>query len=274
VVLRELSKGPGLAGYPWPGLRTFEPGSGPGERVPRPAVSANAGGRSMSTGAATPIIASSASDVAQLLAQRPKRRGGNRTLITGDGGPAKLSATASELAAILGSKPNAVVLIDLVSPSPPGAPGFLDLAAGSAKFEDVVQVYGAGLPSIRAGRAVGFPGFQSLAGNVGWVMEALDSSYGNVVIVADIDRARDLLEALNGNFGTGILVPATGAGASGQVEEGFLGYSVPGMTCIVLEAPSEPGPTGRGAVAGAGTPLRRMDPGFKRLPPTGIGRPS
>jgi hypothetical protein len=226
----------------------------------------------MSAAAATSIVARSASDVARVLAQRPKKRGGNRTLITGDGGPAVLSATASEIATILGSKPHEVVLIDIVSPSPLGAPGFLDLAAGSAKFEDVLQVYGAGLPSIRAGRAAGFPGFQSLAGNVGWVMEALDSSYTNVVIVADIERARDLLEALNGNVGTGVLVPAIGVGR--QVAEGFLGYSVPGMTCIILEAPSEPVPTGRDAMADASTSLGRRDSGLKRLPPVGIGRPS
>jgi hypothetical protein len=116
----------------------------------------------------------------------------------------------------------------------PRAPGFTDLAAGRAGFEDVVridpdtplQVITTGNPKFKA-RGEGTDRFAR-------IFEALTQVYDRVVLHADREAVRNLAPALKFELPVVVVVRLTGAAAK-SVPEDLKDFSALGCPVVVYE---------------------------------------
>ena len=214
--------------------------------------------------AAAPLIATARMTDSAALATHigalPKGQGAARILMTGEGAGQTTFDAATALAQRLATFAAPVVVIDLAPGGPGDHPGFRDLVLGSATFEDVVRPsVGGPWHLIAAGQHADGAQFRAHGANVELVLSALEAIYGHVVIAAPRAVAKDLLEAVDGNFGVGIVCADPARSASAPIEEGFLGYDVSGLSAVWLDgvarggrsAPSRSSPVSRLSPAAA-----------------------
>lgn len=188
-------------------------------------------------------IVSSPNDAARHIAAIAGDRRGYRTLLVGDG--IEGAAEARELASNLTASGRQCVLIDWswdgkgIAPALglPARPGMNDLLGGRATFDDVIVR----LPDSDAHAiACGAP----IAGGtlldpdwIGLVLDALDETYDHVVVVARLETARALFEAIEGRFDAGIVMSERRAqGTSINAAPGvFLGFEVTEIYVVQMD---------------------------------------
>ena len=173
-----------------------------------------------------------------------------RILITGESDTVDLLGCAADLAGRLASETNQVVLVDWTMAGDEdqfeavdrSSLGLSDLVSGAASFEDVLRPGQSGpWHRISSGTGAKERKLHTHGSNVELVFAALDAIYPHVIVVAHRAGARDLLEALDGELALGVVCAARDRDPGAPIEEGFLGYDVPGMPLVWLEAHQQPG---------------------------------
>jgi Mrp family chromosome partitioning ATPase len=195
-----------------------------------------------STSKVGPVLKSLDAVLNHILASA-KGRGAPRALLVA-GVSAKVDATpeAIQIARALVARREQVVLVDLTRGASavsgalglPRAPGFTDLAAGRAGFDDVVridadtplQVIAAGNPKVKA------KGDE--AESFTRVFEALTQVYDRVVFHADREAVRTLAPALKFELPVAVAVLPPGAGAKSLTQD-LSGFSALGCPVLVYE---------------------------------------
>jgi uncharacterized protein involved in exopolysaccharide biosynthesis/Mrp family chromosome partitioning ATPase len=195
-----------------------------------------------STSKVGPVLKSLDAVLNHILASA-KGRGAPRALLVA-GVSAKVDATpeAIQIARALVARREQVVLVDLTRGASavsgalglPRAPGFTDLAAGRAGFDDVVridadtplQVIAAGNPKVKA------KGDE--AESFTRVFEALTQVYDRVVFHADREAVRTLAPALKFELPVVVAVLPPGAGAKSLTQD-LSGFSALGCPVLVYE---------------------------------------
>lgn len=179
-------------------------------------------------------ILSSTNDAARHIAAVAAERRGYRTLLVGDGIDG--AGEARDFASSLAVSGRRCVLIDwsrngkgiAAALGLSAQPGINDLLGGRAMFDDVIVR----LPDSDAHViASGAPVASSIALDADWVslvLDALDETYDHVVVVARLDAARALFEAIEGRFDAGIVMSERRAqGTNINAAPGvFLGFEV------------------------------------------------
>lgn len=189
---------------------------------------------------------SNLTSIAQLAGRIETRRGetGYRTMITTDVINAHARSEALELAKELASQHSSVILVDwspdseslatAIGAAP--APGINDLFAGTATFQNVIQVIpDSTVHFIATGDAQGAAALDP--DKINLILDALDEAYNYIIVVADHDPARHLFELIEGRFDAGVTVTeAKGAVNVIQDPPGtFLGFQVADIDLIALE---------------------------------------
>lgn len=195
-----------------------------------------------STSKVGPVLKSLDAVLNHILASA-KGRGAPRALLVA-GVSAKVDATpeAIQIARALVARREQVVLVDLTRGASavsgalglPRAPGFTDLAAGRAGFDDVVridadtplQVIAAGNPKVKA------KGDE--AESFTRVFEALTQVYDRVVFHADREAVRTFAPALKFELPVVVAVLPRGAGAKSLTQD-LSGFSALGCPVLVYE---------------------------------------
>jgi uncharacterized protein involved in exopolysaccharide biosynthesis len=195
-----------------------------------------------STSKVGPVLKSLDAVLNHILASA-KGRGAPRALLVA-GVSAKVDATpeAIQIARALVARREQVVLVDLTRGALavsgalglPRAPGFTDLAAGRAGFDDVVridadtplQVIAAGNPKVKA------KGDE--AESFTRVFEALTQVYDRVVFHADREAVRTFAPALKFELPVVVAVLPRGAGAKSLTQD-LSGFSALGCPVLVYE---------------------------------------
>lgn len=184
--------------------------------------------------------------IARRLAERRNPEGGHRTLITGEGDGLDTTEEATELAKVLAAPGVQVLLIEW---SPRGeslvpldaaetAPGFNELLAGEAGFEQVIQrLPRSTVHVIAAGREIGAE--QEVGGpeQINLVLDALDEAYEHIIVTGRHAEARTLFEVIEGRFDAGVIVSEMRA-RSPVLEDPpgtFLGFEVADIDVIRYE---------------------------------------
>jgi Mrp family chromosome partitioning ATPase len=140
---------------------------------------------------------------------------GYRTLIVGDSVDIDVRVEAIELAWALSRAGRQVVLVDWASDGVglapdlgvASSPGFTDLLAGDASFEDVIRpIADGGFHFVPSGTAE-----QTNAGDIdpdriNLLLDALDEAYEDVLITGPYAAARDYFRAIEGRVDAGVLV--------------------------------------------------------------------
>jgi capsular polysaccharide biosynthesis protein len=188
-----------------------------------------------------PVLKSLDALLNQILASA--ETGASRALLVA-GASAKVDATpeAIQIARALVARPEQVVLVDVTRGASavsgplglPRSPGFTDLAAGRAGFEEVVRIDGdTSLQVIAAGNP-------KVAGNgdeterFTRLFEALTQAYDRVVLHADRDLVRKLIPALK--FELSVVVAVLPAGLSGKsTGEDLADFSALGCPVVPYE---------------------------------------
>jgi uncharacterized protein involved in exopolysaccharide biosynthesis len=188
-------------------------------------------------------VLSSTNDAARHIAAVAAERRGYRTLLVGDGIDG--SGEARDYASALAASGRRCVLIDW-SRSGKGVasalglaaqPGVNDLLGGKATFDDVILR----LPDSEAHFvACGASVAEGTPLDPDWislVFDALDETYDHVVVVARLDAARELFEAIEGRFDAGIVMSERRAeGANINAAPGvFLGFEVTEIHVVQLD---------------------------------------
>jgi tyrosine-protein kinase Etk/Wzc len=199
-----------------------------------------------SVGAITKI--DSVSALAEQLLVRPPDIGGFRTLITGEAEGFDAGNDGIELATTLSEAGADVMLVDwsldgrgvATAAGVPSRPGITDLLQGKAKFEDVVaRVPGSNVQMIAAGSVVSDAETLLDPDQLNLALDALDTAYDHIVVVARNAPARALFEAIQGRFDAGVVVaeakrrPARMPDVPGT----FLGFEVADIELFRLEHP-------------------------------------
>jgi len=205
-------------------------------------------------GVATPAFARDATsvhvvqsigDLAYQLVAHPQDIGGFRALMTGATDQIDAASEAIELVKTMAGAGADVILVDW-SPEGPGIAeqmgadphaGLNELLQGKAKFEDVVtRVPASGAHFIPAGMAVLDRDTLLDPDQLNLTLDALDTAYDHIVVVARNDVARALFEAILGRFDAGIIVsePARRRTAA-DVPGSFLGFEVADIELFRLE---------------------------------------
>jgi len=262
VLLRELlAAGSGRAERPGPIRRrqsasasTPQPsvarGSEPTARAAAPAMPV-ASDRQPGTSAladrpAAPVELATVAQVVERLIANSAGQGGYRTLVVGGATGVDVHEHAVEIAAGLSAAGRHVVLVDW-SPDGqglsrilglPAAPGFSDLLAGSASFEDVIRTLPASNVHLVPGGAADRSGAADLdADRLNLLLDALDEAYSDVVITGTCDAVRELFQAIEGRVDAGLAIETVGSGAppSGEPSQHrFLGFEVTEIDVIHL----------------------------------------
>jgi polysaccharide biosynthesis transport protein len=176
-----------------------------------------------------------AADIARL----PVGPASGRILVTGETDDQDLWKAASALAQRLATTATPVVFVDLVSAGDGGGPGLFDLVHGRASFEDVVRPAETGnCHRIAAGARAA--ALRLDGAKVEPVFAALDAIYTHVLVAAPRSQAKAMLEALEGNFGVGVVVADVSRPSASPLEDGFLGYDVSGLSVFWLDAAQAP----------------------------------
>lgn len=192
-------------------------------------------------------VVQSVSDLADQLMARPADIGGFRTLMTGASDQIDVGIEAIELVKAMAEAGADVMLVDW-SPEGHGIAermgaepraGLNELLQGQAKFEDVVtRVPASGAHFIPAGTAVIDRDMLLQPDQLNLTLDALDTAYDHIVVVARCDVARALFEAILGRFDAGIIVSESKRrGAAPDVPGAFLGFEVADIELFRLERP-------------------------------------
>ena len=190
-----------------------------------------------------PGILSSLEAVAWRLLNRGQYQTAQRIILAGEGEPRRLATEGLDLAHMLVSAGRRVLLVDWsganrVIASRLGISidaGFGDAATGDVPLDSIVHVTRiTGLHYIGMGSQLeAFQGAQAVeAGErARALLDALDPSYEDIVLVASGKEARILLRLLDGGFDAAVEVAhATRAGEASPVE--FLGLKVSGLEVL------------------------------------------
>lgn len=183
--------------------------------------------------------------VAQLLV-RPPDIGGFRTLITGEGESIDPSNDGLDLAKALSDTGADVMLVDwsldghgvATSLGLPKAPGMTDLLLGRAKFEDVVtRIPNSNAQMIAAGSVPDDPEELLDPDQLNLALDALDTAYDHIVVVARNAPARALFETIQGRFDAGVVVagPKRRPARMPDMPGTFLGFEVADIELFRLE---------------------------------------
>lgn len=134
------------------------------------------------------------------------------------------------------------------------APGFTELMAGTATFEDVIRTLPEGdVHLVPCGRATTAGSAELEANRLNLLLDALDEAYSDVVITGRHDAIRDLFLAIEGRVDAGVLVVrelGESDGTSEATAQRFLGFDVTEIDVMVLA-------TARGVGAAARSGMRR-----------------
>ena len=198
----------------------------------------------MPPAALSPIATSArmtdAAALAAHIARLPAGAGAGRILVTDETHGQETFESATAVAQRLSATSAPVVVIDLGPSTDVGGAGFQDLVLGRARFEDVVRPSHSGnWHCISAGKGLDGELFRS-ADTLEPVFSALDAVYPYVIVNAPRTIAKELLEALDGNFSVGVVCADPSRPASAPIEEGFLGYDVSGLSVVWLESAGRP----------------------------------
>jgi succinoglycan biosynthesis transport protein ExoP len=192
-------------------------------------------------------IVYSVADLAHHLVSHPQDIGGFRTLMTGSTDQVDAANEAVELVRAMAQAGADVMLVDW-SPEGHGIAeqmganpraGLNELLQGRAKFEDVVtRVPGSGAHFIPAGTAVLDRDTLLDPDQLNLTLDALDTAYDHIVIVARNDVAHALFEAILGRFDAGIIVSEPKRRSTIPDMPGtFLGFEVADIELFRLERP-------------------------------------
>jgi succinoglycan biosynthesis transport protein ExoP len=193
-------------------------------------------------------VVQSVEALAHSLVSHPQDIGGFRTLLTGATDQVDIAPDAIELAKAMAEAGADVIVIDW-SPEGRGGlsermgieprAGFNELLQGRATFEDVVtRIPGSGAHLIPAGAAVLDRDRLLDADQLNLTLDALDTAYDHILVVARKDVARALFGAILGRFDAGITVSEPRRrGVIPEVPGTFLGYEVADIELFRLERP-------------------------------------
>ncbi|MGD9783350.1 MAG: Wzz/FepE/Etk N-terminal domain-containing protein [Hyphomicrobiaceae bacterium] len=224
---RELPSGPPASPPPLPAaarLRDDEPFydrggsdeatvtfSKPGSTVPPGPVGSTGTG----TGGTAEIA--TITKLARFIRDSAPEKGGFRTLMTGESATLIASDEAIDLAEDLTRDGLQVIIVDwsakgkgfAASLGFEAVPGFTDLLAGTASFEDVVQgVPGSEAHLISCGAPLPEGNLEDSVDldKLNLLLDALDEAYDHIIVVGAHDEARSLFEAIQGRFDAGVTV--------------------------------------------------------------------
>lgn len=179
----------------------------------------------------------SAVEIANFIGLRAQYASGYRTMITSETlGFQRLAVDALAIGRALAQGGGSVIIIDggagpgvAAELGLEGKPGLGELVSGDASFEGVVRRDTKSSAQIIAFGTWPGDGAPALSiDTLRLVFDALDETYGHVIVVAPEADAQAMLEKLDGRFDVGILVGET----ERATEPGFIGYEVPGLDVI------------------------------------------
>ena len=192
-------------------------------------------------------VVQSIGDLAYQLVSHPQDIGGFRALMTGATDQIDAASEAVELVKAMAEAGADVMLVDW-SPEGHGIAermgadphaGLNELLQGKAKFEDVVtRIPASGAHFIPAGTAVLDRNTLLDPDQLNLTLDALDTAYDHIVVVARNDVARALFEAILGRFDAGIIVSEPKRRSTApDVPGSFLGFEVADIELFRLERP-------------------------------------
>jgi uncharacterized protein involved in exopolysaccharide biosynthesis len=192
-------------------------------------------------------VVQSVADLAHQLVSQPQDIGGFRALMTGSTDQIDAGGEAIDLVKAMADAGADVILVDW-SPEGHGIAerigadpraGLNELLQGQAKFEDVVtRIPASGAHFIPAGTAVLDRDMLLDPDQLNLTLDALDTAYDHIVVVARSDVARALFEAILGRFDAGIIVSEPKRRATTPDVPGtFLGFEVADIELFRLERP-------------------------------------
>ncbi len=210
------------------------------------AISPHAPSAAKSVGAVSRVETVGA--LADELQVRPPDIGGFRTLITGETDGVDCGPEAVELARTLADSGADVMLVDwslnghgiAESLGMPARPGFAELLVGEARFEDVVsRVPVSNAQLIACGGGVVADELLD-PDQLNLALDALDTAYDHIIVVANTRAARALFEAIQGRFDAGVIVADSKRRASKlpDIPGTFLGFEVTDIELFRLERPA------------------------------------
>ncbi len=172
---------------------------------------------------------------------------GYRALIVGEEPEVDVREEAADIAAGLSAQGRQVVLVDWSLDGRgiasgldlPASPGFAELLAGTASFEDVIRMLPDGDVHVLACGAAGVMTAESLDPNrLNLLLDALDGAYGDVIITGAHGAIRALFQAIEGRVDAGVIVGSSRGGAAlGEpASHQFLGFDVTEIDILRLES--------------------------------------
>ena len=218
-------------------------GGGPS---PTASAAASVKARAQSAPTTSTTTESNLPALAKRLASSRPADGGHRTLVTGESTQVEPGAEAIALAKALADSGATVVLVDW-SPSGQGisdlagatnARGLTELALGEVSFNDVVsRVPASTVHFIGCGAPLTSASADVEPDQLNLVLDALDEAYDHIVVAGNYEDARDLFEAIQGRFDTGVLIADTKKRASVLDDPAgtFLGFEVADIDVIRFE---------------------------------------
>jgi polysaccharide biosynthesis transport protein len=187
-------------------------------------------------------ILSSPNDAARHIASIAGDRRGYRSLLVGNGIDG--AAEARDLVADLATSRRPCVMIDWswngkgIAPvlGLQAQPGINDLLGGRATFDDViVRLPDSDAHFIACGAPIA-SGTPLDPDWIGLVLDALDETYDHVVVVAQLESARALFEAIEGRFDAGIVMSERRAHTNINAAPGvFLGFEVTEIYVVQMD---------------------------------------
>lgn len=199
----------------------------------------------------------SVASVVERLVGNSAGQGGYRTVIVGESVDVDVREEAADIAAGLSAAGRQVVLVDWSLDGQgiagglglPVSPGFTELLAGVASFDDVIGMLPDGDVHVLPCGAAGVMTKDGLDPNrLNLLLDALDEAYGDVVITGEHDAIRALFQVIEGRVDAGVVVARTSArrdATSSLSSDQFLGFDVTEIDILRLESRQ------------AGTPMRR-----------------
>lgn len=203
---------------------------------------------------AQPLTVASA---AKMLLDRTDGQPGFRMLVSGDSMVVDAAAEAVSIAKALSAGGKQVALVDWSAGASTLAdlvggtrgPGITELIQGDASFEDVIQrLADSEANFIPAGEPATDTAVLFDADRANLVLDALDEAYDFIVVYGAYDAARNLFQAVQGRFDTGISVSEARRGGVPIAAKGFLGFDVADMEIVRLERATPPPPRRSGPV--------------------------
>ncbi|MGE0699356.1 MAG: GumC family protein [Hyphomicrobiaceae bacterium] len=234
--------------------RSPAPSTPPGRPAPSPALAAaRAGAPAMPPAQsrmddAIPVRLAGVDAVVRRLVGNSAGQNGYRTLVVGEAGGMDVREEATDIAAGLAAAGRQVVLVDW-SPDGRGmaealgiapSPGFSELLAGTASFEDVIRSLPDGDVHVLPGGGPLLGGVESLQPDrLNLLLDALDEAYADIVITGSHAAVRDFFRLIEGRIDAGVVV--AGQRVSDGEEPGrLLGFEVTEIDVIRLDAGRAP----------------------------------